>query len=573
MLTRICKTISSQRFIFWAVLAMLLVPNVLMVFTESTSLLTRLLSVALPGACYWLALGLSKKPGKVFWWLFWFIFIDAFQTVLLYLYGESPIAVDMFLNVATTNATESAELLGNILPAVVFVAVVYVSGIALSVVSMRSREQLPRPWLRRQRRMALGALAASVALTGVNLAIDKRFAVEDDIFPINGTYNLALAVARTHATVNYHKNSAQFSYQARSIAPSDSAAQVCVLVIGETSRADNWGIYGYSRPTTPRLSAMGSDSLVWFSDAVTMSNTTHKSVPLILTDVASQGDFGLVYRQKGVISAFAQAGYSTSWLSNQRRNHSLIDFLGSEAQHVDFIKDDLPLTANVNDDSLLVPLRRTLHKQLEAGKKKIFIVMHCYGSHFNYVDRYIGKQSVFTPDKATAVELANRSVLVNAYDNSIYYTDQLLASVINLLAQQQVPASLIYLSDHGEDILDDSRGRFLHASPLPTYWQVRVPFVAWASKQWRDAHPQQWQALQRNSRLPIATNRVTFHTLLEMNDIASPHLRHADAVSSPQFKPAQRLYVNDHDEFLPLDQAGFKPADAAQFRSHGLQFP
>ncbi len=90
---------TNQHYIYWLFLFMVILPNFIMFFTESTSLLTRIVQIVLPLGFYAWAFTWARKPGKMFWWLFWFMFVDAFQIVLLWLYGESPIAVDMFLNV------------------------------------------------------------------------------------------------------------------------------------------------------------------------------------------------------------------------------------------------------------------------------------------------------------------------------------------------------------------------------------------------------------------------------------------------------------------------------------------
>ena len=256
---------------------MMILPNVMMFFTESTSTIVRLTSIVLPLGIYWWAYTLSAKPGKVFWWLFFFVFIDAFQIVLLYLYGESPIAVDMFLNLTTTNPTETTELLSNLLPAVFFVIIIYVGGMVLAVLSILNPEILSASVRKMQRKVAYGIIAAGVLLLGVSYMVDERFRVEDDVFPVNSCYNLALSIPRASLTIDYSKNVTFFSYHATSTHP-DSIPEVYVLIIGETARADNFGIYGYQRPTTPLLSAMGSDLATYF-DAITMSNTTHKSVP------------------------------------------------------------------------------------------------------------------------------------------------------------------------------------------------------------------------------------------------------------------------------------------------------
>ncbi len=134
-------------------------------------------------------------------------------------------------------------------------------------------------------------------------------------------------------------------------------------------------------------------------------------------------------------------------------------------------------------------------------------------------------------------------------------------------------AVMLYTSDHGEDIFDDSRGRFLHASPIPTYYQLRVPFIAWATDSWRQAHPAQWQTLAGNSQKPISTNMVMYHTLLDMAGIRTRLLRPDLALSNAAFQPVQRLYVNDHNELRTLDNCGLKPLDIDQFNRYRLQFP
>ena len=109
------------------------------------------------------------------------------------------------------------------------------------------------------------------------------------------------------------------------------------MVIGETSRAANWSIYGYNRNTNPELTKI--KGLTAFSHVLTESNTTHKSVPMLMSSVTAH-DFNSIYRQKGIITAFKEAGYRTAFFSNQRYNHSFIDFFGKEADICDFIKED-----------------------------------------------------------------------------------------------------------------------------------------------------------------------------------------------------------------------------------------
>lgn len=552
---------------FWLYLGMLVLPNILMFFTESTGLLTRVVQIMLPLGLYWFAMTLNVKPGKMFWWLFLFIFIDAFQVVLLYLFGESPIAVDMFLNVTTTNVTEVDELLGNLIPAVAFVFILYGGGIVVSFVSIKNKQELTAGFKRLQRKIALSVTGISLLMLGANFMIDKKFVFQDDIFPFNGCYNLGLCVDRFIDGRHYINSPHTYSFNAKSERP-DSIPEVYVLVIGETVRATNFGVCGYERNTTPALAAMGNKIAV-FKDAITMSNTTHKSVPLLLTPVASE-KFDSLYTQRGIFTVFNEAGYKTTFLSNQARNHSFIDYLGSEAQDVVFAQDDRKMGDVLNDNVLLKLFDQRI-KQYKGGK--MFIVLHCYGSHFNYADRYDKDEQVFTPDEIPSAKAEHRPCIINSYDNTIIKTDKFLHEITSRLDSLHVPSALIFTSDHGEDIFDDERGRFLHASPIPTYYQLHVPFVVWGSNDYRLQFSHKWNVLQGNTNKPISTNLVMFHTMLDLAGIHANLFLPELALSNERFRVKPRMYVNDHNEYRTMDNVGLKKLDIEQFKKRRMMYP
>lgn len=557
---------TNQHYIYWLFLLMAILPNCIMFFTESTSLLTRIVQIVLPLGFYAWAFTWARKPGKMFWWLFWFMFVDAFQIVLLWLYGESPIAVDMFLNVLTTNPGEATELLSNLLVAVFFVIGLYGFGIVESIVSLKSKNTLSDKFRRCQRRWSIPLLLIGLVLMVVNLFTEKGFKVQDDVFPVNGTYNVGIAIQRAIKQSKYAETSSKFTYNATGTR-ADSIPEIYVLVIGETSRADNWSLYGYERNTNPGTSAL--DGLVVYRDAITMSNTTHKSVPTIMSSTASEGYDSLYYR-KGVISAFNEAGYQTAFYSNQQRNHSFIDAFGSEAQDVKFLKDKVSLMGNNFDDDLVDCVKKRLD-QYNGGK--LFIVVHMYGSHFNYKDRYTRQEAIFKPDNVISAEKIYRDVLINAYDNTIVNTDKVLAAIIRQVESKGVNSAVIFTSDHGEDIFDDERGRFLHASPIPTYYQLRVPLLVWTSQNYATQYPDAVDQLKSHVNVPVATNMVIFHTLLDLSGIETPYKKTSLSLCNKAFQPHKRLYINDHNEFMPLDDCGLKQVDIDQFKRHNLQFP
>ena len=144
----------EPRQLFFLFIIVLAIPNVALFFTEQMPLLVRICNIILPVSVYWMVMTLSRKPGKIIWILFPFVFFAAFQLVLLYLFGQSIIAVDMFLNLLTTNSGEAMELLDNLLPAVIGVFVVYLPTLALGIVSITGNKKLDQYFIYRQRRYA-----------------------------------------------------------------------------------------------------------------------------------------------------------------------------------------------------------------------------------------------------------------------------------------------------------------------------------------------------------------------------------------------------------------------------------
>lgn len=530
------------------------------------ALLSRISNIILPLGIFWFLMTCAKKPGKMLYILFLFIFFNAFQIVLLYLFGESVIAVDMFLNLATTNSGEACELLNNLAPALLTILLIYIPALTLGVVSIVNKDTLDRKFRATQRKVSYILMAAGMAGVGVSYSINPDFQIRTDIYPVNVCYNVILAIERDNKTVHYKELSEGFEFKAHDIRNNDKK-EIYIFVIGETARACNFSIYGYGRNTTPHMS--GERNLYVFRDALTQSNTTHKSVPMLISAVSAE-NYDSIYYQKGIFTAFKEAGFSTAFFSNQRRNNSFIDFFGLEADDAVFIKDDYPIEANVSDKKLLPLVEKALKK---PGASKIFIILHTYGSHFNYLERYGAENAIFTPDEITGVSFKYRDNLINAYDNTIHFTDDFLYNLINLVNAEDVSSAIIYTSDHGEDILDDRRKLFLHASPIPSYYQLHVPYMVWVSDKYKENYPEECDALSKNINKPISTNLVTFHTLLSLSGIDSQYLDREHSVADALYKTSERFYLNDHNLPKPLDKIGLKKEDIDEFKKLNLQYP
>ena len=548
----------KQKLTYLLYLLILILPNVILAVTEHLSPAGRIANIIVPLTAYWLVLTLSRKTGRTMIILFPVLFLGAFQMVLTYLYGRGPIAVDMWLNLVTTNAGEVNELLSQLLPAIVWVVVIYIPTLTIAAMQWAKHQTIDEAFIRVQRFPALCSAAVALIVTFV-LAAFTPYTPTNDLFPINAISNFGLAVERLEASNGYKEASKDFRYDAHCTFTDDEPETV-VLVIGETSRADNWQLYGYHRPTNPVLSK--TEGLTVFTDYMSQSNTTHKSVPILLS-LADAEDYTILYRTKGIMQAFREAGYHTAFISNQQRNHSFIDFLGEQADYCLFLHDSL--SRNADDIELLKPLRQQI-KQNRG--KRTFIVLHTYGSHFSYADRYPKAMRHFTPDHYDGAKAKYRLQLVNAYDNTIVHTDFLIGKVISTLSSGGGSAAMLFTSDHGEDIFDDQRHLFLHASPFPSYYQLHVPLIAWTSPTYRIRHAEIAQSLISNSHKQAESNSV-FHTLLSLGGVATQYRNDSLSLASPAYTPHRRLFIDDHNKPLSYPEC-MQEVDMKQMK-RGIQ--
>ena len=538
----------------------LIIPNCVLANTEPYSVWTVEALILMPLGFYMMWSVALRRSGVMIWLAFPFIFFCAFQIVLLYLFGNSIIATDMFTNLLTTNPGEAGELLGNIYPSVVLVCVIY-----LPLLWLAAREIGHKRYITRTARMNIGLTGAALFALGL-LALwpayhvsEDRHVLRDEIFPLNVLYNLGLSGSEFRKSFNYEKTSAGFSYEAERTAEVPGR-EVYVYIIGEASRAMNWQLYGYGRKTNPLLSQ--EEGLVVFRDVLTQSNTTHKSGPLILSSVATD-EHDELYRRKGLPALFNEAGFDTWFISNQSRQGAMIDHLAHDAKHLIYIRSPR------HDTQLLDEMRKAIEK---STSRKLFFILHCYGSHFSYHQRYPREFAYFQPDNDVAIAKQHRPMLVNAYDNSVRYTDYVLSRIIDYLGSlENTSSALLYCADHGEDLIDDHRERFLHASPTTTAYQLYVASLAWFSESYRERFPEKVAAAEANATAP-ATTHALFHTMADMASIRGRFLTTKVSLVSPDFdRTAPRRYLNDHNEAVPYRKTGLRPEDMEVFRRYGIE--
>ncbi len=398
-------------------------------------------------------------------------FMDSFRTVI----DEA-----MVINTLQTDAREASELL---VPA--FWWHVLLQGLLPALLIARVR--LAPLTIRRELLQRLAVLALSLAtLAGCLGARYKDFSLWarenrplrtylNPSYPINSAYRVASQGLRPRERVAISVIGGDATRPAQ---PSAHPLLV-ILVVGETARAANFQLEGYERPTNPELAAV--PGLMRFSPASSCGTSTAISVPCLFSDLGRHGfDKYRARGEENLLDVLKRVGVGTLWLDNNSGCKGVCARTG----FTDLSASDDPVLCRPDGcyDEILL---QNLEQQLKTLHEDHLVVLHQKGSHGpSYYRRYPPAFRRFVPDCAQdAVQTCSRDQIVNAYDNTILYTDHVLAS---LIARMQGRAAsfdsvVLYVSDHGESLGED--GIYLHGLPyaLAPDFQKRVPFLAWFS--------------------------------------------------------------------------------------------
>ena len=295
-----------------------------------------------------------------------------------------------------------------------------------------------------------------------------------------------------------------------------------VLVIGESARADRFSLAGYARETNPLLAKRAN--LIVYSDVVTPSVATRYAVPFMMSrrPILAPDGKPTPHPEPSLIAAFNEAGYRSTWLSNQSSSgfwDTTTAFYARDAQTVRYMNPATAEHRGNHDEALVDAFTAQLR---ESGPQ--LIVLHTMGSHFNYANRYPGRFERFRPSLTASgppARAASEHVLrtSNSYDNTILYTDYVLDRLIGELDRGSRRVVLAYVSDHGED-LDEAacprRGITRHGR-----WSYRVPALFWASDALTRERPSMLAQLRAGAHEPLMTDAI-LPILLDLAGVKVP---------------------------------------------------
>ncbi|MCE0460426.1 phosphoethanolamine transferase [Pseudomonas uvaldensis] len=291
-----------------------------------------------------------------------------------------------------------------------------------------------------------------------------------------------------------------------------------VLVVGESARAENFGILGYNRDTTPKLNHEAG--LIAFTDVHSCGTETAVSVPCMFSNMGRKGyDASKARNEEGLLDVLKRAGLEVIWRDNQSGCKGTCDRV--TVQDVSNLKDpDLCANSECRDEILLQGLQHFI----DTLDKDTVLVLHQMGSHGpEYFKRYPKEYEHFTPVcESNALNNCSRESIVNGYDNTLVYTDHVLSTLIDLLRanQDKVDTAMLYLSDHGESL--GEYNLFLHGTPymLAPEQQKHVAMLAWFSDNYQKSFSVDTHCLQLSRDKPLTQDNL-FHSMLGLLEVNS----------------------------------------------------
>ena len=396
-------------------------------------------------------------------------------------------------------------------------AVLVAYGALAACLPRRAAAAAPGPFVRRA---GIGAFAVLAAVS----ATDPIGFIEGmALSPLVGIASFAagpLAEARLVVKGNLR---AKVPYAAARL----RGEELHVLIIGESSRRDSWSVYGYGRPTTPYLESVLGETIL-LGDAVADANATVYAVPMVLTGMNPE-QFSMHAIHGNLIDLAKEAGYSTSWFVNNDASISYL--LGMNADNSEYPHSShAAIPRATPPDGLVLP---SVLRQMGRRGVSQFIGLHLFGSHMGYSHRYPPGFARYGAPGYTAPTSVSPQVLLDTYDNTLLYMDWIFQQIIEAARKLDVPVTVSYISDHGEE-LPSLDGRSGHGFAFYTPKSFEVPAFVWMNAAYRVAHPDKVMAMTANRNKEIRSYEF-FYSEADLMGIRWPGFVPARSFASMRF--------------------------------------
>jgi len=539
------------------------IPNFLFVIfgdESTTSTLFKKIGFLLLSGAY-VVFPLSFLKPKYYFGILLIFIPFAFLDIFLILVHHNQSTVTHYLSVLATNKGESLELIGDFK----MYFILFIIIISSYLYFLKKIISIDFSFSIKTRKIILTISSLIIIVVGVR---DVRNAIKKQ--GENATFNSVLGTTNKLVLTKIEKsfpfgvvlktNQSFLEYsklqdllngkiQDYKLIKSENKIEVdnIILIVGESARRQKFGIYGYKRNTSPLLSIQ--DNLLVFDSVSTTSNVTLSSLIQTLSSV-SVVDFDKAYQEKGIYSAFNIAGFNTRVVSRQPYKYSsYLNAISMQANVYEFIYGDFG-KGNSFDNELL----ENLDKGRDNIKHKDFLLIHTMGSHMRYNLRYPKEFEKFTPaindnEGRFSFNTEMKLRLINAYDNSILYTDYIISETIKSIEAKGESSIVVYFSDHGENMYDDTRDIVGHGKNIPTKYSIDIPFFIWYSDEYYESNKTVIDNLKSNEHSKFTTE-VVFHTLCSIGGFTTNmHNNKFDLTSDKKVSYERLFYTVDKKVF------------------------
>jgi lipid A ethanolaminephosphotransferase len=444
------------------------------------------------------------------------LLLAAFATHYMLMYG---IVVDtpMLVNVLQTDHREARDQLSWRLLATVLV-------LAVLPIVWLWRQAVVQHGLGKQALRNLGLLVASLALAfGATQLVFQDFSslmrnhtqMRYQINPLNSMY--ALLDLTVIPSEEPRGPMQALGLDARITSRPGQVPQrppLLVFVLGETARSQSFSLNGYERATNPLLS---KENITSFQHVASCGTSTAESVPCMFSHLGRVGFAKRSNEFENMLDVLQHAGYAVLWIDNQSGCKDQCDRIpNTNTSHLkiagecegDECRDTVMLT-RIDEELAKLPAERRARGTV--------VVMHQMGSHGPaYFKRTPPAFKPFKPECTdTSLSQCDRAQVVNAYDNTIVFTDYFLSRVIAWLKTQEKTSTpaMLYVADHGESLGENNL--YLHGLPysVAPAEQKTVPMITWLSPSFEQLSRVSTRCLQTQRDKPLSHDNL-FHSVL-----------------------------------------------------------
>lgn len=436
------------------------------------------------------------------------LFADGFVNLFHWVVLKCPLNASSIFVFLNTNWSEASEFMAiKTTP----LLLLYIPYIALFILTLR---HIPQLAFRKKGEIAVwSALWLIVAIFFADNIIHQRF--------------LRLAVPDVErAVVSFFEESKEYkNLKTRKLYDIDtrlttSDSTLVVVIIGESCNRNHLSLYGYHRPTSPRLQAR-NDILV-FDNVISANSNTLRSVMNFLTENNTDNSRPLDSCIH-IFDILHSSPYKSYWLSNQSPIGLWDNGVTNLAQNAD-VKTFVNITANSSKESTMTVsldqrLFDPLHSALYDAARNKVVFLHLMGCHTQYNKRYP------TPFAQYEDYGDKRTRTINTYDNAVLYNDFIVDSIFTMLnahaaSHSAVRITAIYMSDHGENVYDEGDYSGHDYSDRIPNANVEIPFLIWFSHSQKEYLQCRNPLLVQRTHTPYMIDDL-FHTIIDIADIAT----------------------------------------------------